>query len=64
MFSKRTKQLEESGAITTSEICAEPIAGPSEIPALKEGQVCPAYLSKEGVIYAPAAGGYSFPTVR
>lgn len=43
---------------------SKPIAGPSEIPALKEGQVCPAYLSKEGLIYAPAAGGYSFQAVR
>jgi hypothetical protein len=42
----------------------KPIAGPSEIPALKEGQVCPAYLSREGFIYAPAAGGYSFQTIR
>ena len=43
---------------------SQPIAGPSEIPALKEGQVCPAYLSREGLVYAPAAGGYSFQTVR
>lgn len=43
---------------------SQPIAGPSEIPLLKEGQVYPAYLSREGVIYAPAAGGYSFATVR
>lgn len=43
---------------------SRPMAGPSEIPALKEGQVCPAYLSREGFIYAPAAGGYSFQTVR
>jgi hypothetical protein len=42
----------------------KPIAGPSEIPALKEGQGCPAYLSKEGLVYAPAAGGYSFRTAR
>ena len=41
----------------------QPIAGPSEIPALKEGQVCPAYLTREGDIYSPAAGGYSFETV-
>jgi hypothetical protein len=43
---------------------SQPITGPSEIPALKEGQVCPAYLSREGLIYSPAAGGYSFQTVR
>ena len=42
---------------------SRPIAGPSEVPALKEGQVCPAYLSREGKIYSPAAGGYSFETV-
>ena len=41
-----------------------PIAGPSEVPALKEGQVCPAYLSGDGKIYSPAAGGYSFETVN
>jgi hypothetical protein len=43
---------------------AQPIAGPSEIPALKEGQVCPAYLAVDGKIYLPAAGGYSFKTVH
>lgn len=43
---------------------SEPLAGPSEVPALKEGQVCPAYLSGDGKIYAPAAGGYSFETVN
>ncbi len=43
---------------------AQPIAGPSEVPALKEGQVCPAYLSGDGKIYSPAAGGYSFETVN
>ena len=42
----------------------QPLAGPSEIPALKEGQTYPAYLSREGDIYSPAAGGYSFETVR
>jgi|SRR5687767_8813873 len=42
----------------------QPIAGPSEIPTLKEGQVCPAYLSGDGKIYSPAAGGYSFETVN
>ena len=40
-----------------------PIVGPSEVPALKEGQVCPAYLAGDGKIYSPAAGGYSFDTV-
>ena len=42
----------------------QPMAGPSEIPALREGQTCPAYLDggKEGKVYAPAAGGYSFTT--
>lgn len=43
---------------------SQPIAGPSEVPALKEGQVCPAYLSGDGKTYAPAAGGYSFETVN
>lgn len=43
---------------------AQPIAGPSEVPTLKEGQVCPAYLSGEGKVYSPAAGGYSFDTVN
>lgn len=43
---------------------SQPIAGPSEVPALKEGQVCPAYLAGDGKVYSPAAGGYSFETVR
>lgn len=43
---------------------SQPIAGPSEVPALKEGQVCPAYLSGDGKIYSPTAGGYSFETVN
>jgi hypothetical protein len=43
---------------------AQPIAGPSEVPALKEGQVCPAYLAGDGKVYSPAAGGYSFETVN
>ena len=43
---------------------SKPIAGPSEVPTLTKGQICPAYLSREGGIYAPAAGGYSFQTVR
>jgi hypothetical protein len=42
----------------------QPIAGPSEVPALKEGQVCPAYLTGDGKVYSPAAGGYSFETVH
>lgn len=41
-----------------------PMVGPSEVPALKEGQVCPAYLAAEGKTYSPAAGGYSFETMR
>jgi hypothetical protein len=43
---------------------SQPITGPSEVPALTEGQVCPAYLSGDGKTYSPAAGGYSFETVR
>ena len=43
---------------------SQPIVGPSEVPALKEGQVCPAYLSRDGKTYSPVAGGYSFETVR
>lgn len=43
---------------------SQPIVGPSEIPVLKEGQVYPAYLSREGDVYSPAAGGYSFEAVR
>jgi hypothetical protein len=43
---------------------SQPIAGPSEPSTLREGQVCPAFLSREGEIYVPAAGGYSFDTVR
>lgn len=44
----------------------EPIAGPSEVPILEEGQTYPAYLTKEESTktYAPAAGGYSFRTVK
>ena len=41
-----------------------PMVGPSEVPALKEGQVCPAYLARDGKTYSPAAGGYSFETMR
>ena len=43
---------------------SQPIAGPSEVPALREGQVCPAYLAGDGKTYSPAAGGYSFETVH
>jgi hypothetical protein len=43
---------------------SKPIAGPSEVPALAEGKTCPAYLRREGRFYTPAAGGYSFETVR
>jgi hypothetical protein len=41
-----------------------PMVGPSEVPALKEGQICPAYLAAKGTTYSPAAGGYSFETMR
>ncbi|HSH38018.1 MAG TPA: hypothetical protein VK993_04460 [Chthoniobacterales bacterium] len=44
----------------------QPIAGPSEVPTLKEGEVRPAYLAwvKETEVYSPAAGGYSFTKVE
>src|SRR3712207_947968 len=44
----------------------QPIAGPSQVPVLREGQTCPAFLrkDKEGDAYAPAAGGYSFKVVE
>lgn len=44
----------------------QPMVGPSEIPALREGQSCPAYLDggKAGKVYVPAAGGYSFTNVN
>ena len=40
--------------------------GPSSLPVLKEGEVCPAYLARsEGsASYAPAARGYSFREVK
>lgn len=43
----------------------QPIPGPSEVPSLKKGKVCPAYLEREknGTGYLPTAGGYSFETV-
>ena len=43
---------------------SQPIAGPSEVPALEEGQLCPAYLIGAGKIYTPAAGGHSFSKVN
>jgi hypothetical protein len=43
---------------------SRPVVGPNEVPSLKEGQVCPAYLSGDGKMYSPAAGGHSFDTVR
>jgi len=44
----------------------EPIAGPSEVPILEEGEEYPAYLSRDGRAkrYVPAAGGYSFREVE
>ena len=44
----------------------EPIAGPSEVPILKEGEKYPAYLSRDGreKKYIPAAGGFSFRKVE
>jgi hypothetical protein len=43
----------------------EPMAGPSEVPVLRKGEVYPAYLKKEEAgDYAPAARGYSFETVN
>ena len=43
----------------------QPIAGPSQVPILREGETYPAFLSKskEGDTYSPAAGGYSFEVV-
>lgn len=43
----------------------EPMAGPSQVPVLKKGQILPAYLKKNDTAdYAPAAGGYTFETVN
>jgi hypothetical protein len=44
----------------------EPIAGPSQVPILREGETCPAFLgkNKDADTYAPAAGGYSFHAVE
>jgi len=49
----------------TQRIPNQPMAGPSQLPTLKKGQVYPAYLrrEKDNKAYAPAAGGYSFETV-
>ncbi|MFN2387149.1 MAG: hypothetical protein ABR576_12855 [Thermoanaerobaculia bacterium] len=43
----------------------EPMAGPSEVPALRRGERPPAFLSRdpESAEYRPAAGGYSFRVV-
>ena len=43
----------------------QPIAGPSQVPILREGETYPAFLgkNKDGDTYAPAAGGYSFEVV-
>jgi hypothetical protein len=43
-----------------------PIAGASEVPILKKGQVYPAYLTKNknGEGFAPAAGGLSFHELK
>jgi hypothetical protein len=44
----------------------EPLIGPSEVPMLKEGERCPAYLEmdKKEKTYLPAAGGYSFRELK
>jgi hypothetical protein len=42
---------------------SQPMAGPSEVPEVREGAVYPAYLSGDGKVYSPAAGGFSFHTV-
>jgi hypothetical protein len=43
----------------------QPMAGPSQVPVLREGETYPAFLSKnkDGDTYSPAAGGYSFEVV-
>lgn len=44
----------------------EPIAGPSEVPIVRAGETCPAFLArdeKDGT-YVPVAGGYSFQAVN
>lgn len=44
----------------------QPMAGPSQVPILREGETYPAFLGKDkgGDAYAPAAGGYSFQVVE
>jgi hypothetical protein len=44
----------------------QPIAGPSQVPVLREGETRPAFLRKhkDAETYAPAAGGYSFEIVE
>jgi hypothetical protein len=42
----------------------EPIEGPSQVPVLTKLKVVPAYLSGSKGSYSPAAGGYSFETVK
>ena len=50
----------------TKRVPDQPMPGPSEVPTLKKGQLCPAFLAraKDAHTYAPAAGGYSFKTVN
>ena len=42
------------------------IAGPSEVPILREGETRPAFLNKgeQAKTYVPAAGGYTFTLVQ
>jgi hypothetical protein len=42
----------------------EPLEGAGEVPGLIEGQICPAYLSRDGQIYTPVAGRFSFATIH
>lgn len=44
----------------------EPLIGPSEMPILKKGESCPAYLEmdKKEHVYVPAAGGHSFQEAK
>ena len=43
-----------------------PHVGPSQVPILETGEECPAYLKKDekSASYSPAAGGYSFQTMK
>lgn len=65
----RTKTNLKSGTkikiVYTQRRSEQPVAGPSEVPSVKEGEVRPAFLawSKEADAYSPAAGGYSFDRV-